>query len=520
IMISDILFGISNAFTFVIDNKVLFLRLLLVYIIYLTIYYKFFDRLSYLPGPWWAKFTSFPYMLQRVLGESDRFSSKLHKEYGQVVRVGPNEVSISNTRDLKIILSSYRYPKSQAYTNTEPRQSNIFTTRSEEMNRVRRRQIAPAFSKEGLASVEDLVMKVGILSLKKKIDTEIKLGNGKYVANYYKLFQNLTSDVISELAFGKSFNAIQNDGNEVIDWVHSVIIISSLKAIFPFVSYFPLVLNKLEEEKRNLIYHNFDAIENRRALMDSGKYKQSRKDILHMYLTSVNSDGKKLSYYEIISESIFMLVAGIDTTSVSMTWLLHFYTIYPEVYKKVLDEIDANFPDRTTPITYDQVCEKLKYFIATVYECLRMKPPVNGSLPRDSSSDGVQLSSCYIPKDVHLLLYTEGAHRNKHIWTDPEKFIPERFMGKGEKLKKELFAFSSGVRICPGRNLGLMEIYTVMTNLLRDYDFKLLPGSFYGPDNLDPSRGNEPYILKDKTLLTRIPINDGMECNIIVTHRQ
>ncbi|PVU88446.1 hypothetical protein BB561_005857 [Smittium simulii] len=518
-MLTDALTYSFNKISLIANYTDLILKLLLLYAAFLIIYYYHYDQLKYIPGPWWARFTHLPYVFQRILGENDRYSSKLHKKYGSIVRVGPNEISLSNTRDLKIILSSYKYPKSKSYTHAEPRQSNIFTTRSEDFNRMRRRQVGPAFTKVGLDSVEDLVLQVGIKSLQKKINLEIDKGNGCYTMNYYKTFQNLTSDVVAELAFGRSFNAIEKDGFRVVDWVHSSILTSSLKAIFPFLKYFPFVLRKLEKDKLNLIFYTFNAIEKRKKLLETGQYKTDQIDILHMYMTATNPDGNKLSYYEIISEIIFMLIAGIDTTSVSMTWLFHIYSVYPNVYKKVVDEINLHFPDKNYMITYKDAQDKLEYFVATVYECLRLKPPVNGVLARDSSSEGVQLSNAYIPKNVELLLYTEGAHRNENLWQNPEHFIPERFMGEGKKYIKELFAFSSGVRICPGRNLALMEIFTVMPNILRDYNFKPLPNSRYSPTNLDPSRDYEPYLLRDKTFLTRIPINQGEECVTMVSHK-
>ncbi|PVZ96749.1 hypothetical protein BB558_007315 [Smittium angustum] len=331
--------------------------------------------------------------------------------------------------------------------------------------------------------------------LTKKIEELIEDGGGQATFNYFKTFQSLTADVIGELTFGKSFNAVPNDGHPMTEWVNSAIQYGTLIQACLTFRFFRFMFSNLEKDKFNV-------------------------HIMQMYMTAKNNDGKKLSYAELVSEMFLMLVAGIDTTSVTMSWLLHIYMVYPDVYRKVVEEIDSVFPDRSKAIKSQEARAKLPYFMATVYECMRLKAAVSGVLFRENNNEGIELSGYYIPPKVDMGMFTEGAHNDTEIWEKPDSFIPERFLGKeGDRLKKEVIVFSFGVRICAGRNLAWAEITTVIPNLMRNYNVRLPDDSRYGVNVLDKNRRNEPLLLEDLVFNTCAPANVERDCNLIVTHR-
>ncbi|PVV02847.1 hypothetical protein BB560_002689 [Smittium megazygosporum] len=428
------------------------INLISAYGTYKIIYYLFFDPLRHIPGLWWSRFTEFPLLIRRFNGTQEQYTLQLHKRFGSVVRVGPHSVSVKKVVDIRRVLSSYKYPKAEIYDKALLDAEEIFSTRDEQFNRLRRRQVGPAFSTTGLDSVEDIVLDVGSRAFKKKIETGIEKGNGSYTINYFDNFQSLTADIIGELAFGKSFGALESEKPSIIRLVNSTIIISVLDTLIPPVKYIPFLFSKYKSDKQKMVDFTSSCIDARREAIEKNEFDKGRIDILQMYLNAHDLDGSPITKDELIAEIVLMLVAGTDTTSVTMTWLLHFYLMYPEVYKKVVAEIDEAFPDRSAIIRYKEARQNLPYFHATVYECMRMKPAVGGYLPRDSSSDGIQLSDHYIPPSTELLLFIEGAHNDESVWTSPKKYIPERFMGEsGKELAKNLVVFASGVRICAGR---------------------------------------------------------------------
>ncbi|OMJ12033.1 Steroid 17-alpha-hydroxylase/17,20 lyase [Smittium culicis] len=375
-------------------------------------------------------------------------------------------------------MASHRYRKSEIYEDFANIGETIFSTRHEDFNRMRRRQVGPAFSTTGLDTVDSLLFELCVNNVEHKFIRDIELGGGATEFNYFKHYQNIAADVIGELAFGKSFDAVKNDGHEIIGWVNA--------------------------SMRNAMF-----------------YDEKRIDILQMYLTAINTtNNKPMTDDEIVSEMVTMVIAGVDTTSITMTWLTVYYMLYPHIYKKVLDEIRTNFPDKDIKITHHDARNKLPYFIATVYEVLRVVGSVGGTLFRSAPKEGVEILGYNIPEGNELIMFVPGTHNDTEVWDDPTTFNPDRFLGpEGENRKKEIVAFSTGVRICPGKNLAWIEIFLSIPNMLKDFDLELPADSKLGPNILDPKRNNQPLLPKEITFGTRPPANPDVDCNVVIKKR-
>ncbi|PVU97704.1 hypothetical protein BB561_000360 [Smittium simulii] len=485
-------------------DKSFILKAICAYGLYKIIRILIHDPLKGIPGPWWSKFSFTPYRFTLLRGYAESYSFELHKKYGPVVRVGPNHISLDKGKDMKKILASYKYPKTDIYKSIGFGIPTIFSTIDTDLSKSRRHYFGPAFLQSGLDTVEDLILQAGAVSLINKIGTEIDSGNGKYQANYFKLLQNTTLDIIGILAFGKSFNAVSKGGHPIIEWVKNSMFETALKQGMPLFRIFPFLIGKKYQDSRKLMEFSIESARNRLDQIKNKKRDTNSVDLLQTIVDAKNPDGSDLTEEQMAAEEVVILIAGMDTTSVTLTWLLHLYTLYPDVYSKVENEILENFPEKSNLITYKQVKEKLKYFVATIHETMRLTPAVNGILPRFSSSDGIQLSTHYIPKDVRMLLFLEGAGYDKDIWDHPNKFIPERFLGDKIHMSREIIPLSYGVRVCPGK---------------KNYHFNLPKDSQYGPHILDPERDNEPKLLKSAAFLTRTPIDSDSDCRIIFTRR-
>ncbi|KAJ2892404.1 hypothetical protein GGI21_005619 [Coemansia aciculifera] len=92
--------------------------------------------------------------------------------------------------------------------------------------------------------------------------------------------------------------------------------------------------------------------------------------------------------------------------------------------------------------------------------------------------------------------------------------MPERFIGD-EKAKVNVLTFSSGVRICPGRNLAQYEMMTIIANLLKDYDFAMPSESLFSPDYVN-EHGN-PVVMPCTHSLTVSPKYPERDCLIVVS---
>jgi len=140
--------------------------------------------------------------------------------------------------------------------------------------------------------------------------------------------------------------------------------------------------------------------------------------------------------------------------------------------KRLVDEIRSSFE------SYESICgsscEQLPYLKAVINEGLRIFPAIPMGLPR--VSPGATVDGIYIPAGVEVATHTWSVQRNPACWTNPEEFIPERWLDKEyeDEDKSASQPFSLGPRACIGRNLALLELQVILTKLLYVYNLEMV----------------------------------------------
>ncbi|CAG8595293.1 3275_t:CDS:2 [Gigaspora rosea] len=144
----------------------------------------------------------------------------------------------------------------------------------------------------------------------------------------------------------------------------------------------------------------------------------------------------------------------------------------PEKKAKVYAEIDNVFKgDKIRPMTYDDI-EKLVYVEAAAKESSRLMPIVPSVFKR--AINDVMIGGLNWKTGQEFFVHQHYIHHNKSHWSNPEEFIPERFLGGTNKIEKNSFIpFGGGIRQCPGRHLGMTGIKTFIALLFRKYDVSL-----------------------------------------------
>lgn len=162
-----------------------------------------------------------------------------------------------------------------------------------------------------------------------------------------------------------------------------------------------------------------------------------------------------------------MLLAGTDTSAVTIEWVMAQLLNNPEALNKVKDELDVQIgKDR---LVDEQDLSKLPYLQNVISETLRLHPPAPLLLPH-SSSENCTLGGYNIPKDTILLTNAWFIHRDPKLWDDATSFKPERFENEGEVNK--LIAFGLGRRACPGLGLAQRTVGYTMGLLIQCFEWK------------------------------------------------
>ncbi|KAL8173112.1 UNVERIFIED_CONTAM: hypothetical protein K2H54_040191 [Gekko kuhli] len=166
--------------------------------------------------------------------------------------------------------------------------------------------------------------------------------------------------------------------------------------------------------------------------------------------------------------------AGMETTSTTLRWGLLLMMKYPEIQKKVQEEI-ATVIGSTQPRVEHRA--KLPYTDAVIHEIQRFGTIAPTGVPHATTTD-VTLGDYFIPKGTHIIPLLYSVLYDESEWEKPFKFYPEHFLdSEGKFVKRDAFLpFSAGRRICAGETLAKMELFLFFASLLQRFTFQPAPG--------------------------------------------
>lgn len=172
---------------------------------------------------------------------------------------------------------------------------------------------------------------------------------------------------------------------------------------------------------------------------------------------------KNLSNSEILSQSILFMMAGTETTAVTLSWLAYNLVFYPECQDKLIQEVDSVLEEHDGKVTYDSV-NQMKYMSLCISETQRMYTVAFGD--RRASTD-FEYNGIKIKKDqvVYLLYYTMS--HDETVFPEADKFKPER-----ERPVENYLPFGSGPRNCIAQRFALIEMKLLMATILSQFRFE------------------------------------------------
>jgi cytochrome P450 len=199
---------------------------------------------------------------------------------------------------------------------------------------------------------------------------------------------------------------------------------------------------------------------------------------------------------QVRDELMTTLLAGHDTTALTLTYTWYLLSGDPEVERRLHEEVDAVLGGRDRP-TMDDV-GVLDYVERVIKEAMRLYPPVY-VLFREPTTD-VDLAGYTIPEGTTIALSQWAVHRSPRFWDDPEAFDPDRWTPERRAARPRFayFPFGGGPRHCIGKHLAMLEAQSIVATTARRYRLAYA--------------GDEPIDLRPS--LTMHP-QDGMPMRVI-----
>uniref|UniRef100_A0ACD5VC25 Uncharacterized protein n=1 Tax=Avena sativa TaxID=4498 RepID=A0ACD5VC25_AVESA len=220
----------------------------------------------------------------------------------------------------------------------------------------------------------------------------------------------------------------------------------------------------------------FDAeVDQRLRRREDGESRAESGDFLDVLLDVAARDGGKAGLDRDTLRSLFtdLFVAGSDTSSSTVEWAMAELLQNPLSMAKAHEELAQVIGSRRSIKESD--IDHLSYLQAVVKETFRLHPPAPLLLPRQAQAT-VEIAGYTVPKGARVLVNVWAMGRDEGIWPQPEKFMPERFMGSAVDYKGgdfELIPFGAGRRVCPGMPLAIRMVHLVLATLLNRIEWRL-----------------------------------------------
>ncbi|KAH9620986.1 hypothetical protein KSS87_003391 [Heliosperma pusillum] len=331
--------------------------------------------------------------------------------------------------------------------------------------------------------------------------------------NLSELTLSLTNNVICRVAFGKKYDAIKGC-NGKSDNVHEILYMTQrLLGEFNVADYYPWLgslLNKVNgvdsRLKKNYSELNEildDVLEEHR---DTTRRKLANEDIVDVLLRIQKDPNQAISLTNNQVKGILldMFVAGSDTSSATLVWIMAELIKNPSIMTKVQEEVRRVMNGKQRVEESD--LHKLSYMKLIIKEALRLHPAAPLLVPRETT-EPCKIGEYEIPAKTRVFINAKAIAMDPNVWDNPDKFEPERFLHSSIDYKGhdfELIPFGVGRRGCPAINFAILTVEIALANLLYRFDWSLPNGMTRDDIDMAEATGITMH-KKEPLLLLAIP---------------
>jgi cytochrome P450 len=196
-------------------------------------------------------------------------------------------------------------------------------------------------------------------------------------------------------------------------------------------------------------------------------------DLLSMLMAARDEDGSGMTDRQLHDEILTFLLAGHETTAVSLSWTWYLLSAHPEIERKLRAELSQVLGGRTPQL---EDLPRLPYADKVVKESMRLYPPA-WSLARSTLKE-MELGGYPLPVGSNVVMSPWIMHRDPRFFEHPEQFNPDRWAGDATQHlpKFAYFPFGGGPRLCIGASFAMMEANLLLAVVAQRFQLRLVPG--------------------------------------------
>lgn len=296
-----------------------------------------------------------------------------------------------------------------------------------------------------------------------------------------------TVDVTSQVVFGSDLNTLGGREPEMQQHLGRIFHAANTRvnALFPYWRYFKLPQDRAVD--RSIAYVQTmigKLVKETRERLAKGGDDEETHTLLEALVAAQDEDDPavRFSDEDVSGNVLTLLLAGEDTTSNTLAWVLHYLAHEPEVQARVAQEAREVLGDATLPIAHEQV-PQLKVAMAVVHEALRMRAaaPLLFFEPMQDVEFESSVGPIAVPAGTWIFTLPRYCGMLDAHFHDAQRFDPDRWLPPSQDNAARVhnpraaLAFGGGPRTCPGRSLALFECAMVASMVARN--FQVLPAT-------------------------------------------
>ncbi|CAO2647542.1 Nn.00g084640.m01.CDS01 [Neocucurbitaria sp. VM-36] len=514
------------------STLLLFLALLTAFLSYIAIYRIYFHPLSKVPGPPLARITKLWLVWHVRKRESHLFFPSLHKRYGPLVRIAPDQVLACSEEAVRLgYAAGTNFTKGDFYQVTatpdkkwrQEEYLDLFTEMNMEKYRRQRRAIGPAYSIAGLEKHEALLdgyIEQYIARLKSLEGRKVDLAEWAHI---YAL-DALSHVVVSKAAdYTSQGSEGGNKAASVTIWscfmtiglfpgfvnlMHSIPKVGPLlmvpaclvfglppPAMWPLFGFcVPSIIERLKtldstsniqlpgDRPGFIVSHGKDLMARAKDSEDSEApaTNGSEKDLLATLMKLHHDKEARFPPSWVLGIALTTFAAGHETMMFMLAGCIYHTFTSPSILQRL--RTDMAHENVTKTSGYTEIVTKLPLFLAVMKESMRLWPSVGFILPRNvPASTGATVSNTFLPPGTTMAISLWATHYDADLFPRPEMFDPDRWLADGtEAKKKEIgrleglwMGFGGGSRSCVGQHLARFFVVKILARLVLEFDVEI-----------------------------------------------
>ncbi|EXJ95644.1 hypothetical protein A1O1_00766 [Capronia coronata CBS 617.96] len=456
-----------------------------VYLLGLVVYRLYFHPLAKYPGPKYAAISRWHEFYYEVV-KKGQFTFKiqeLHKQYGPIVRIVPDELHIQDSEFYDTVYTKAgRVDKYDWMAGRFGCDTSVFTTGPDELHRIRRGALNPLFSRARIVDLQTIIRtKIDIL-----LDRIREFQRDNKVLPINRAFMALTGEVVMEYCFSISYGHLKLPNFEKT--LHEPFMAASISGHLSLqCPWVPKMLSMLPESilvkiepLYALVFRMQADFRNQINAMKQGKMAdvlaKSSHPTVFQELISGNLPESEKETRRLQDEAQLVVAAGVTTTGWALTVATFHLTSNPATLSRLRAELEAAIPNPTAPLSWAEL-EKLPYLTGCVREAVRLSYAVSTRNPRLFSKP-LTYKDWVIPPRTPVSMTIVDVSDDEDIFPAAHEFRPERWIGSpktkdGSSLERYFVGFGKGSRSCLGINLAHAELYMTLAAVFRNFAFEL-----------------------------------------------